>query len=41
MDVNKAIEYAQLVEAAYAIAPDNLVNSAGQSLSAGAGPTRS
>jgi hypothetical protein len=35
MDLNKAIEYAQLVNAAYAIPPANLASSAGQSVSAG------
>ena len=32
MDWNKAIEFAQLVNAAYAIPPDNLANSAGKAL---------
>ncbi len=32
MDLNKAIEYAQLVNAAYAIKPDNLANSAGTAI---------
>jgi len=35
MDWNKAIEFAQLVNAAYAIPPDNLANSAGKALIAG------
>ena len=35
MDLNKAIEFAQLVNAAYAIPPDNLANSAGKALIAG------
>ncbi len=35
MDFNKAIEFAQLVNAAYAIPPDNLANSAGTALIAG------
>ncbi len=35
MDLNKAIEFAQLVNAAYAILPDNLANSAGKALIAG------
>ncbi len=35
MDLNKAIELAQLVNAAYAIAPDNLANSAGTPVTAG------
>jgi len=35
MDLNKAIEFAQLVNAAYAILPDNLANSAGDALTAG------
>ncbi len=34
MDLNKAIEYAQLVNAAYAIQPDNLANSAGTAIKA-------
>jgi len=35
MDLNEAIELAQLVNAAYAISPDDLVNSAGNALVAG------
>jgi hypothetical protein len=35
MDPNKAIEYAQLVNAAYAIQPGNLANSAGTAISTG------
>jgi hypothetical protein len=35
MDVNQAIKFAQLVNAAYAIDPSNVANSAGQSISAG------
>ena len=35
MDLNKAIEFAQLVNAAYAILPDNLANSAGKVIIAG------
>ena len=35
MDLNKAIEFAQLVNAAYTIQPGNLANSAGAVLSAG------
>jgi hypothetical protein len=35
MDLNQAIQFAQLVNAAYAIPPDNLTNSAGQALSVG------
>jgi hypothetical protein len=35
MDVNQAIRFAQIVNAAYAIDPKNTANSAGQSLSAG------
>src|SRR5208283_1133413 len=35
MDLNKAIEFAQLVNAAYAIPPGNLANSAGTALIAG------
>ena len=35
MDWNKTIEFAQLVNAAYAIPPDNLANSAGKALIAG------
>ena len=35
MDINKAIEFAQLVNAAYAIPPDDLTNSAGKSFTAG------
>ena len=35
MDLNKAIEFAQLVKAAYAILPNNLANSAGKALIAG------
>jgi len=35
MDLNKAIEFAQLVNAAYAIPADNLANSAGTALIAG------
>lgn len=35
MNLNKAIEFAQLVNAAYAILPDNLANSAGKALIAG------
>ena len=34
MDVNQAIKFAQLVNAAYAIDPSNVANSAGQSLAA-------
>ena len=34
MDINKAIEFAQLVNAAYAILPGNLVNSAGMAIMA-------
>ena len=34
MDINKAIEFAQLVNAAYAILPGNLVNSAGMPIMA-------
>ena len=36
MDLNKAIEFAQLVNAAYVILPDNLANTAGKALIAGA-----
>jgi Lipase (class 3) len=36
MDVNQAILYAQLVDAAYAIAPNNTANVSGQSVTAGA-----
>jgi len=36
MDLNQAILYGQLVNAAYAIAPDNTANAAGQVISAGA-----
>ncbi len=35
MDINKAIEFAQLVNAAYEIQPGNLVNSAGAKVTAG------
>ena len=35
MDLNKAIEYAQLVNAAYAIQPGNLVSSSGMVITAG------
>jgi len=35
MDLNKAIELAQLVNAAYAIAPGDLANSAGTPVTAG------
>lgn len=35
MDMNKAIEFAQLVAAAYAIPPGKLTNSAGQAVTAG------
>ena len=35
MDRNKAIEFAQLLNAAYAILPDNVANSAGKALIAG------
>jgi len=35
MDLNKAIEFAQLVNVAYGIPPDNLANSAGKAISAG------
>ena len=35
MDLNKAIQYAQLVNAAYAILPANLASSAGKSIIAG------
>ncbi len=35
MDLNTAIEFAQLVNAAYAIAPDNLANSAGNVVTVG------
>ena len=35
MDPNKAIEFAQLVNAAYAIPPANLTNSAGNAITAG------
>ena len=38
IDWNKAIEFAQLVNAAYDIQPDNLANSAGQKLTAGGRP---
>ena len=41
MNINKAIEFAQLVNEAYAIAPDNLTNSAGKVLTRAAEPTRS
>jgi len=37
MDLNKAIQFGQLVNAAYAIAPENLANSAGQVINAGYG----
>ena len=40
MDLNKAIEYAQLINAAYAILPANITNSAGTTVTAGARPTR-
>lgn len=36
MDINQAILYAQLVNAAYAIAPDNTANAAGQKINVGA-----
>jgi hypothetical protein len=35
MDLSKAIQFAQLVNAAYKIPPDNLANSAGKAISAG------
>lgn len=35
MDLNQAIKFAQLVNAAYAVNPSDLTNSAGQSISAG------
>jgi hypothetical protein len=35
MDVNQAIKFAQLVNAAYAVDPSNVTNSAGKSISAG------
>jgi hypothetical protein len=35
MDLNQAIKFAQLVNAAYAVNPSDLANSAGQSISAG------
>lgn len=36
MDINQSILYAQLVNAAYAIAPDNTANAAGQKITVGA-----
>jgi hypothetical protein len=40
MDLNKAIQYAQLVNEAYAAAPNDLANRAGQVVSAGLGDTK-
>ena len=36
MDINQAILYAQLVNAAYAVPPGNLTNGAGQIINVGA-----
>jgi hypothetical protein len=40
MELNQAIQYAQLVNAAYAVDPSNLANAAGQVVNVSYGPFR-